>query len=64
MTGIDPITGKKNIRFYMILSDIITEHRGTVHGSQSHIVGTNNNLQLIVSINRLLWSSFVTEEWY
>ena len=42
------------MRFYMILSDIITEHRGKVHGSQSHIVGTNNNLQLIVSINRLL----------
>ena len=42
------------MRFYMILSDNITEHGGKVHGSQSHIVGTNNNLQLIVSINRLL----------
>jgi hypothetical protein len=32
---------------YEMLSDIVTEHNGKVHGSQSHIVA-NNNLQLIV----------------
>ena len=31
---------------YEMLSDIVTEHNGKVHGSQSHIVA-NNNLQLI-----------------
>ena len=33
---------------YEILSDIVTEYNGKVHGSQSHIVGTNNNISLIV----------------
>ena len=34
---------------YEVLSDIvITEHNGKVHGSQSHILTNNNNLQLIV----------------
>jgi hypothetical protein len=32
---------------YEILSDIVTEYDGKVHGSQSHIIA-NNNLQLIV----------------
>ena len=33
---------------YEILSDIVTEMGGKVHGSQSHIVAPNNTLQLIV----------------
>ena len=33
---------------YEILSDIVTEYGGKVHGSQSHIVETNNSIQLIV----------------
>ncbi|HSF49165.1 MAG TPA: hypothetical protein VLA74_00250 [Nitrososphaeraceae archaeon] len=33
---------------YEILSDIVTEMGGRVHGSQSHIVTPNNALQLIV----------------
>ena len=33
---------------YEMLSDIVTEHNGKVHGSQSHIVGTNNTMSLIV----------------
>jgi hypothetical protein len=32
---------------YELLSDLVTEHNGKVHGSQSHILN-NNNLQLIV----------------
>ena len=32
---------------YEILSDIVLEHNGKVHGSQSHNV-TNNSMQLIV----------------
>src|SRR5918993_3161387 len=32
---------------YEILSDIVTEYNGKVHGSQSHIVA-NNNMSLIV----------------
>ena len=32
---------------YEILSDIVTEHNGKVHGSQSHIVA-NNSISLIV----------------
>ena len=40
---IDPIQKK-----YEVLSDIVIEVSGRVHGSQSHIVGTNNNMQLIV----------------
>jgi hypothetical protein len=32
---------------YEILSDIVTEFNGKVHGSQSHIVA-NNSMQLIV----------------
>ena len=37
-------------RKYEILSDIVTEVNGKVHGSQSHIVGAanNNSMQLIV----------------
>jgi hypothetical protein len=34
-------------RKYEILSDIVTEYNGKVHGSQSHIVA-NNNMSLIV----------------
>ena len=33
---------------YEILSDIVTEYGGKVHGSQSNIVETNNSIQLIV----------------
>jgi len=33
---------------YEILSNIVSEYNGKIHGFQSHIVGTNNNLQLIV----------------
>ncbi len=33
---------------YEILSDIVTESDGKVHGSQSHIIVANNTLQLIV----------------
>jgi hypothetical protein len=32
---------------YEILSDIVSEYNGKVHGSQSNIVA-NNNMQLIV----------------
>ena len=32
---------------YEVLSDIVSEHNGKVHGSQSHNV-TNNSMQLIV----------------
>ena len=32
---------------YEVLSDIVSEHNGKVHGSQSHI-GANNSMQLIV----------------
>ena len=35
-------------RKYEYLSDIVTEADGKVHGSQSHIIAGNNNLQLIV----------------
>jgi hypothetical protein len=33
---------------YELLSDIVSEYQGKVHGSQSHIVGANNSIQLIV----------------
>ena len=33
---------------YEILSDIVSEANGKVHGSQSHIVANNNSMQLIV----------------
>jgi hypothetical protein len=33
---------------YEILSDIVTEYNGKVHGSQSHIVDNANSLSLIV----------------
>jgi hypothetical protein len=33
---------------YEILSDIVRDHNGKVHGSQSHIIAANNTLQLIV----------------
>ena len=33
---------------YEILSDIISDHNGKVHGSQSHIIAATNTLQLIV----------------
>jgi hypothetical protein len=33
---------------YEILSDIVSEYNGKVHGSQSHIVANNNSMQLIV----------------
>ena len=33
---------------YEVLSDLVTEHNGKVHGSQSHILTNNNILQLIV----------------
>jgi hypothetical protein len=32
---------------YEILSDIVTEYNGKVHGSQSHMI-TNNSMSLIV----------------
>jgi hypothetical protein len=32
---------------YEILSDLVTEHNGKVHGSQSHITA-NNSMSLIV----------------
>ena len=35
-------------RKYEILSDIVSEANGKVHGSQSHIVAPDNTLQLIV----------------
>ena len=34
-------------RKYEILSDIVSEYNGKVHGSQSHIM-QNNNISLIV----------------
>ena len=33
---------------YEILSDIVTEYNGKVHGSQSHIIGLGNSTSLIV----------------
>ena len=33
---------------YEILSDVVTEANGKVHGSQSHIIANNNSMQLIV----------------
>ena len=33
---------------YEILSDIVTEYHGKVHGSQSHIIGPGNSISLIV----------------
>ena len=33
---------------YEILSDIVTEYNGKVHGSQSHVIAPDNTLQLIV----------------
>ena len=41
-----PIAGIQ--RKYEILSDIVSEANGKVHGSQSHIVAPDNTLQLIV----------------
>ena len=35
-------------RKYEILSDIVSEANGKVHGSQSHIVTANNSISLIV----------------
>lgn len=35
-------------RKYEILSDIVLEANGKVHGSQSHIITANNNMYLIV----------------
>jgi hypothetical protein len=43
LTGPIDIIQKK----YEILSDIVSEYNGKVHGSQSHI-GANNSIQLIV----------------
>jgi hypothetical protein len=33
---------------YEILSDIVTEYNGKVHGSQSHIVNNANALSLVI----------------
>jgi hypothetical protein len=33
---------------YEILSEIVTEHNGKVHGSQSHIVGGSGNIISLV----------------
>jgi hypothetical protein len=33
---------------YEILSDIVSEYNGKVHGSQSHIIAGNNSISLIV----------------
>jgi len=43
LTGPIEIIQKK----YEILSDIVTEHNGKVHGSQSHMI-SNNSMSLIV----------------
>jgi len=44
LTGPVSDTQKK----YEILSDIVTEYNGKVHGSQSHIITANNSISLIV----------------
>ena len=44
LTGPIDIIQKK----YEVLFDIVIEVGGKTHGSQSHIVGTNNSIQLIV----------------
>ena len=44
LTGPIEIIQKK----YEILSDIVTEHNGKVHGSQSHIGPNNSTMSLIV----------------
>jgi hypothetical protein len=33
---------------YEILSDIVSEANGKVHGSQSHIISGSNNISLVV----------------
>jgi hypothetical protein len=43
LTGPIEIIQKK----YEILSDLVTEHNGKVHGSQSHII-SNNSMSLVV----------------
>jgi hypothetical protein len=42
LTGIETIRKK-----YEVLSDLVTEYNGKVHGSQSHIIAINN-MQLVV----------------